>query len=289
MTIPFGKFFRPRLTAKTILYHSLILLRVIACAALILAIARPQFISQEKSIQSEGIDVMIVLDISGSMESKDFHPSRLDAAKLQAAKFVSARPNDRIGLIEFASHAFLACPITIDHDALKNVISQASVGTLSDGTAIGLGLGSAVNHLQGSSSSKIVILMTDGENNMGSIDPMVAAEMAKNSGIRVFTIGMEPLGQKATPMESGDTIPSMQSGELLLKQIAAVTGGEYFHASDEHHLAEIYSQLDTLVKTKADVTTFSRYTEHFFLFAAIALLALIVEILLRYTIFKTIP
>jgi Ca-activated chloride channel family protein len=275
-------------TLKTTLRNGLPLLRISAFAAIIMALARPQTMQQKQTIQSEGIDILIVLDISGSMLTTDFAPNRLEAAKAQAEKFIDGRPNDRIGLVVFASNAYTACPVTIDHAALKKIMSSIKSSQLADATAVGMGLGTAVNRLQSSNGkSKVIILMTDGESNTGEIDPLTSADLAMTLGIRVFTIDMEP-HQDQGHSEVAPPSGSNPTGERLLQQIAANTGGIYYHASDDKKLAAIYSQLDQLMKTKMDVATFKSYNDHFFPFLWFALFALLFEMFLRYTFFKTI-
>ncbi|MFI5134846.1 MAG: VWA domain-containing protein, partial [Chitinophagales bacterium] len=178
---------------KIILRHSQFVLRLVACALLIVAMARPQFVVSQKMIRSEGIDIVLALDISGSMFTRDFVPNRLEASKSVAKHFIDNRPNDRIGLVVFSSQAYSACPVTIDHESLKTILSGIQAGSLEVGTAIGVGIGTAVNRLQSSkSSSRVIILMTDGENNAGDVSPMEAAQLASSLGIRIYTIGMEP-------------------------------------------------------------------------------------------------
>jgi len=279
--------FKPSL--KIILRHFLFVLRLIACALVIVALARPQFVVSQKMIRSEGIDIMLVLDVSGSMFARDFVPNRLEAAKNVAKHFIDNRPNDRIGLVVFSSKSYAASPITIDHESLKTIINGVQGGTFETGTAIGLGIGTAVNRLQQSkSNSRVIILMTDGENNAGDVSPMEAAQLASSLGIRVYTIGMEPYSEQSVTAKS-DSIPFFgPTAESLLQQMAAISGGKYFHAMDEKNLAAIYKEIDGMEKTKVDVASFQQNTEAFFPFVLVALIAILVEVLLRYTTFKSI-
>ncbi|MFI5135289.1 MAG: VWA domain-containing protein, partial [Chitinophagales bacterium] len=192
-----------------------------------------------------------------------------------------------IGLVVFSSQAYSACPVTIDHESLKTILSGIQAGSLEVGTAIGVGIGTAVNRLQSSkSSSRVIILMTDGENNAGDVSPMEAAQLASSLGIRIYTIGMEPYSQMSSV--KNDSLPFFgPTAEALLQQMAAVTGGKYFHAMDEKNLASIYKEIDSMEKTKVDVASFQQNTEAFFPFALIALIAVLLEVLLRYTIFKS--
>jgi len=272
---------------KIMLRHSQFVLRLIACALLIVALARPQFVVSQKMIRSEGIDIMLVLDVSGSMFTRDFVPNRLEASKNVAKHFIDNRPNDRIGLVVFSSQAYSACPVTIDHESLKTILTGIQAGTLEVGTAIGVGIGTAVNRLQNTkSNSRVIILMTDGENNAGDVSPMDAAQLAASLGIKIYAIGMEPYSEMAHA--KNDSLPiSGPTAEALLQQVAAVTGGKYFHAMDEKNLAAIYKEVDGMEKTKVDVASFQQNTEAFFPFALIAMIAMLLELLLRYTIFKS--
>ncbi len=274
---------------KAISRHLLFVLRLIGCAFLILALARPQLVVSKKMIRSEGIDIMLVLDISGSMFARDFVPNRLEAAKNVAKHFIDNRPNDRIGLVVFSSQAYAASPVTIDHDALKTIVSGIEGGTFETGTAIGLGIGTATNRLQESkSNSRVIILMTDGENNAGDVNPIDAAQLAAAAGIRVYTIGMEPY-EHSIDQQQSSTLPQFgPTAEVLLQQIAMVTDGKYYHAMDEKNLASIYKVIDGLEKTKVDVASFNQNAEAFFPFAVIALIAIFLEVLLRYTTYKSI-
>ncbi len=285
-----------KLSYKQPLRHALFGLRMIAYSALVLAIARPQSSSITESISTNGIDIMLALDVSGSMQSKDFYPDRVGAAKQIAADFIKGRPNDRIGLVIFSAEAYTECPITIDHSVLLNQLKGITIGELDDGTAIGMGLGTAVNRLKDSKSkSRVIILMTDGVNNMGFIDPLTAGQLAQKMGIRVYTIGIGTNGIAPFPIYSsngeisGYQNQQVEIGEDLLKQIADITGGEYFRATDEKKLAAIFQKIDKMEKTKIDVNAYKHHKEEYFWFAFVAAVALLIEIILRYTILRSIP
>ena len=266
---------------------------MIACAALIIALARPQVTLSRQTIASEGMDIVLAIDVSGSMLAKDFVPNRLEAAKKVAADFISKRPNDRIGVIFFAAEAYTGCPITIDHNALKQVVENVKIGSLKDGTAIGMGLGTAANRLKESqSASKIIILVTDGENNAGTIKPLEAAQLAKALNIRTYCIGILATSAEGQPFTKQDSAYAALGGptaEVTLMQIAEITGGKYFRAANEKMLAGIYKEIDAMEKTKVNVTSYKRYEEHYYLFAVFAAVALLAELILRNTIFKTAP
>lgn len=292
-TRSFAGFTQP---VKAILKRFLPLLRVITIILLIVAIARPQTSYDEEKITTEGIDIVIALDLSASMLAKDFSPNRIEAAKKEAINFVDERPHDRIGLVVFAGESFTQCPVTIDHAILKKQLSQVKTGQLEDGTAIGMGLATAVQRLKESESkSKVIILMTDGVNNRGLIDPLTACDLAMQYGIRVYTIGIGTNGKAMTPVamtRSGELIydyADVQIDEALLKDIAKKTGGQYFRATDNNKLKEIYSQIDKLEKTKIQVSAFERKTEKFYAFAFLAAIFLLAEVLLRYSYLKSIP
>jgi Ca-activated chloride channel homolog len=280
---------------KQPLRHALFALRMIAYTALVLAVARPQSSSVTETISTEGIDIMLALDISGSMLSKDFSPNRVGAAKKVAEDFIEGRPNDRIGLVIFSGEAYTECPLTIDHAVLENQLNGIQIGDLSDGTAIGMGLGTALNRLKDSKAkTRVIILMTDGVNNMGFIDPLTAGELAQKMGVRVYTIGIGTNGIAPFPVmlpngQIGFQNGQVEIGEDLLRQIASMTGGEYFRATDEKKLATIYRQIDKMEKTKIDVNALKHHKEEYFWFAFAAAVALFLEIILRYTILKSIP
>ena len=273
----------------------LLVLRLLGIVFITIAMARPRTVSVTENINSEGIDIVLCLDISGSMLAKDFDPNRLVAAKKVAEEFVKERPGDRIGLVVFAGESFTQCPITTDHSVLIRQINKIKSGSLEDGTAIGMGLATSVDRLKESKAkSKVVILLTDGVNNTGLIDPQTALEIAKSYNIKVYTIGVGTRGYAPFPVPTrfgGTKIQrvKVQIDEKLMKKIANETGGEYFRATDNKSLFEIYDQIDKLEKTKMKVTSYKKYKEWFYPFALIALGLLLIEILLRYTVFKSLP
>lgn len=263
-------------------------LRMSAFVFLIIAMARPQLPLGRMPLTIEGIDIVLSLDISGSMLAQDFEPDRLRAAQKTAEEFIRKRPNDRIGLVVFSGESFTQCPLTSDHNILLHWLKNINTGMLQDGTAIGMGLATAVNRLKGSEAkSKVVILMTDGVNNSGYIDPQTAMELAKAEQIRVYTIGIGKNGVAPFPMFdplSGQTVlrqMEVQIDETLLKNIARGTGGNYYRATDNEELQNIYSTIDQLEKSKIESAAFQPKTEIYYLFVAIAMLLLMVEFLLK--------
>lgn len=270
-------------------------LRMLALAAVILALARPQIHNDERNIEGEGIDIVLCIDVSGSMLAQDFHPNRLEAAKRVAVEFVRNRPADRIGLVIFAGESFTQCPVTSDHAVLESQILQIDGGFLVDGTAIGSGLSTSVDRLRSSEAkSKIVILLTDGENNGGLIDPKTAKEIAKSYDIKVYTIGIGSDGYANTPVQGpgGQVIMQQEKvniDESLLKEIASETEGKYFRAKDDQALAGIYSEIDQLEKTKLSITVTRRYTERFHPLVFLAIGLILTELLLRFTVFRQFP
>jgi len=269
-------------------------LRSIAFIAFVIALARPQKTNVSESIDSEGIDIVLSMDISGSMLAEDFKPNRLDAAKDNAMKFIDARKTDRIGLVIFSGEAFTQCPITIDHNVLKEQIDAIKNGMLQDGTAIGDGLATAVNRLRDSKGkSKVIILMTDGINNLGKVGPELALEIAKAYHIKVYTIGIGTIGQALTPIPTPfgvrkEMVP-VQIDEPLLKKIAKETGGQYFRATGNSKLESIYQSIDKLEKTSVQVNAYKHYAELFFWFAFTGVVALLLEIILSLTVFRRLP
>jgi Ca-activated chloride channel family protein len=273
------------------LRHLGIGLRIFAIAALIVALARPQSSLSWQNTTTEGIDIIIASDISGSMLAEDFQPNRLEAGKNIAIDFIKNRPDDRIGLVIFSGESFTQCPLTIDHDVLINLYKDIKNGMIDDGTAIGMGLATAVNRLKDSEAkSKVVILLTDGSNNMGSIAPVTAAEIAKQFNIRVYTVGIGTKGYAPYPVQTPfgiqyQRIP-VDVDEGTLTKIASITGGKYFRATDNETLKNIYEQIDKLEKAKIDVTQYHKKTECFLPFAIIALLFLFAEFILKNTLLK---
>ncbi len=276
------------------LYHALFGLRLLALAVLIIALARPQSSLSRQDITVEGIDIIMAMDVSGSMLAQDFHPDRLEASKDVAMEFIDGRPDDRIGLVIFSGETFTQCPLTTDHAVLKNLFKDIKSGMIDDGTALGDGLATAVNRLRGSKAiSKVIILLTDGVNNMGSLDPLSAAEIAKLYGIRIYTIGVGTIGMAPYPVQTpfGIQLQSMEVkiDEPLLKDVAKLTDGKYFRATNNTKLREVYKEIDKLEKSKIDVTEFRKKKEEFLLLALIALILIAVEIVCRNTYFRNIP
>jgi len=275
------------------LLHVPFLLRVVAIILLSIALARPQLTNKWSSESTEGIDIMMALDVSGTMLAEDLKPNRLEAAKAVASDFVIDRPNDQIGLVVFAGESFTQCPLTTDHAVLVNLFKSVEYGMIEDGTAIGLGLANAVNRMKDSETkSKVVILLTDGSNNRGDIDPQTAAEIAKTFGIRVYTVGVGSYGQARVPVNTPYgrqyIMADSEFDETTLKKIAETTGGQYFRATDNGSLKRIYEQIDQLEKTKLRVREYSKHTENFAPFLYAALICLLLEIIIRYFIIRTI-
>ena len=271
----------------------LFVLRVIGVIALIIALARPQSSNVTESIDSEGIDIVLSIDVSGSMLAEDLKPNRMEAAKKVAIDFVKDRPTDRIGLVVFSGESFTQCPITIDHDVLKEQISQIKSGILVDGTAIGEGLATAVDRIRRSNGkSRIIILLTDGVNNTGKVGPELALEVAKAYKVRVYTIGVGTRGMAPypvpTPFGMQKQMQEVQIDEPLLKKIANETGGKYYRATNNSSLASIYKDIDKLEKTKVEISSYKHYAELFFPLALIAIASLALEMILRYTVFRSI-
>ncbi|MDX2049391.1 MAG: VWA domain-containing protein [Chitinophagaceae bacterium] len=294
VTISSLKRFHNTSSWKRTFRHASFVFRLLALASLIVALARPQTHNDEKNVEGEGVDIVLCIDISGSMLAQDFKPNRMEAAKEVAADFVANRPTDRIGLVIFSGESFTQCPVTSDHESLRTQIYQVRSGFLVDGTAIGSGLATSVDRLKSSDAkSKVVILLTDGENNGGIIDPKTAKEIAKALGIKVYTIGVGSEGYAATPVQTAAGIVMQQEkvniDEKLLTEIANETGGKYFRAKENEGLKGIYKEIDQLEKTKIDITTTRRYTEKYYPFAFAALLFVFLEVLLRFTIFRKFP
>ena len=272
--------------------HSLIGFRILGLVALITALARPQTSLSWQDVTTEGIDIIIALDISGSMLAEDFSPNRLEASKQVAMDFISERPYDRIGLVIYAGESFTQCPLTTDHDVLLNLFDNIQNGIIEDGTAIGMGLATSVNRLKDSKAiSKVAILLTDGSNNRGSIPPVTAAEIAREFGVRVYTIGVGSNGTARTPFRDqfGRTqyqnVP-VRIDEKTLQEIADIADGAYFRATDKKSLENIYQEIDKLEKSKIEVTEYKKKSEWFWPFAVVALGLLLIEFLLKNTIFK---
>ena len=270
------------------------ILRLLAISCIIIALARPQVKFQEQQSEGEGVDIILCIDVSGSMTAQDFTPNRMEAAKKVAENFVNNRPNDRIGIVIFSGESFTQSPLTTDHSVLINQIEQIRNGLLEDGTAIGSGLATSVDRLRSSKAkSKVIILLTDGVNNGGLIDPATALEIAKTFKVKVYTIGVGTDGYAPTPVSTPMGIVMQNEkvaiDEKLLRNIADQTGGKYFRATDNISLQSIYAEIDRLEKSKVEITTYHRFTEKFYLFIFAAMVLLLVEIILRFTIFKKFP
>lgn len=272
-----------------------VVLRSVAIGLLIIALARPQTYSSSQNVTTEGIDIVLCLDMSGSMTSEDLKPNRIDAAKAVAAQFIKERPNDEIGLVIFGKQAFTQCPITIDHTVLLNLLDKVKLGMVPpDGTAIGNAIADAVGRLRyGKAKSKVIILLTDGENNAGQVDPLTAAEIAKTYGVRVYTIGVGTNGEAPYPVQTPfgtryQMVP-VQIDTTLLGNIAQITGGEFFRATDNRSLREVYSEIDKLEKSKIKVTSYRNTTELFSGWLDAGLILLALEIGMTKLVLRRVP
>ncbi|MBO5951204.1 MAG: VWA domain-containing protein [Bacteroidaceae bacterium] len=285
---------------KYYLIHLPFILKMVAFVMLVLILVRPQTTDKWENSEIEGIDIMLCVDISTSMLAEDLKPNRLEAAKSVAAEFINGRPNDNIGLTVFAGEAYTQCPMTIDHAMLLNLFNSVSSdivlsGAVEDGTAIGMGLANAISRLKDSKAkSKVIILLTDGSNNRGEISPLTAAEMAKTFGIRVYTIGVGSNGTAPYPMQTyGGSVQyvnvPVEIDEDMLRDIAINTNGIYYRADSNSRLLEIYQEIDKLEKTKLQVKEFSRNNEAFEPFAWVLLIALLLSMILKQTVLRTIP
>jgi Ca-activated chloride channel family protein len=280
---------------KSYLQHIPFLMRSIAIAALIVALARPQSKHSWQDVRTEGIDIVLAIDISASMLAKDLKPDRLEASKAVATKFIENRPDDRIGLVIFSGESFTQCPLTTDHTVLKNLFGSVKTGMVQDGTAIGMGLATAVSRLKDSKAkSKVVILLTDGVNNSGSIAPELAADLARPFGIRIYTIGVGTKGMAYSPVgiypngQYAYDYVKVDIDEPVLKKISNATGGKYFRATNNAKLKAIYAEIDKMEKTIIEEKQYSRKAELFHPLAIAALILLVFEFLLKNTVFKTI-
>lgn len=275
-------------SVKVYLRHLPFALRMLALALAIIALARPQSTNIQRNVTTEGIDIVLSLDVSGSMLARDFKPDRLEAAKSLGINFISGRANDRIGLVIFAGESFTLCPLTTDRATLINQFKAVDIGVLEDGTAIGSGLATAISRLKDSDAkSKVIILLTDGVNNRGEIAPMTAAEMAKTFGIRVYTIGVGTYGTAPYPVQTpfGTRYQDVQVeiDEDLLKGIAQMTGGEYFRATNNKALEQVYQKIDQLEKSKIEVNEYAKREEKYRGWLLAAFILLLLEFVLRRT------
>jgi Ca-activated chloride channel family protein len=296
------RFSDTRLVTRLIAYkrplfyvHLPFALRILAVALTIVALARPQTGYREEEVISRGIDIMLTLDISSSMSASDLKPSRLSAAKEVIAEFIAGRKNDRIGLVVFSAHGFTQCPLTLDYPALVNLLKGANIGMIEDGTAIGMALATATSRLKDSKAkSRIVILLTDGLNNRGAVDPETAAKMAKAVGVKVYTVGVGKEGvfyQTVSDPRFGERRVQVRTeiDEALLRGIAGLTGGKFFRAEDEEALAGIYAQIDKLEKTDIKVKIHARYTDWFMWLLAPAIALMAAELILPATRWRVLP
>ena len=271
------------------------LLRVLAFAALIVALARPQTGITSESVTTEGIDIVLVLDVSSSMLAEDLEPNRLEAAKGVAADFVGGRRDDRIGLVAFAGQAFTQAPLTLDYSVVTSLLAELETGMIEDGTAVGMGLATAVKRLQASdAASKVVIILTDGRSNVGEIGPVTAAQMAQALGVRVYTIGAGSMGSARIPVDDplrGRVYMNMRVDidETSLEEVASLTGGRYFRATDRESLADIYAEIDELERTEIEVENFTQYAERFPGVLGLGLLLLLLELGLSQTALRRLP
>lgn len=276
------------------LRHAPMLLRTVALSMIIIAIARPRSSSKMDKIDTEGIDIVLAMDVSTSMLARDFTPDRISAAKDIAIEFISQRPSDRIGIVVFAGESYTQCPLTTDRATLINLMKEIQTGLIEDGTAIGNGLATAVARMQGSDAkSRVVILLTDGVNNRGEITPQTAADIAKTYGIRVYTIGVGANGTAPYPVITPWGV-QMQDVEVeidedLLKGIAETTGGRYFRATDNTKLSEIYSEINKMEKARTTIDSFPVYKELFMDFALVSLICLLLEVVFNAFILKRLP
>ncbi|MFO7869577.1 MAG: VWA domain-containing protein [Bacteroidales bacterium] len=274
--------------------HVPIVFRMLALSCFIIALARPVSVDSYADSTSYGVDIMLAMDISGSMLAQDLKPDRIEASKDIAAQFVNSREQDRIGLVVFSGESYTQCPLTADHTTLINLLSQVETGIIEDGTAIGMGLSLAVTRLQESDAvSKVVILLTDGVNNAGDIEPATAAELARKRGVRVYTIGVGSRGKAPFPMQTmfGTQIQyvDVEIDEESLKYIAEQTDGKYFRATNNKDLRTIYEEIDTLEKTKIEDFVYTTKKEEYAFFVLWGLALLAIEILLRFTVLKKFP
>ena len=280
---------------RVYLRHSLFALRLLALGLIIVALARPQSSSSWSEDRVEGIDIMLTMDISTSMLAMDFQPNRVEAAKEVAMRFIANRPNDNIGLVVFAGESFTACPLTQDHATLINRLREMTPGMIEDQTAIGSGLATAISRLKDSKTkSKVIILLTDGANNTGNISPKMAADLAKTFGISIYTIGVgSGAGEAPYPIQTalGVVVRNMpvDLDEPTMRQIADVSGGAYFRATDNESLSAIYQKIDQLEKTKLSTRNYHTTYEEFFIFVLAAALLLLLEFILRSTVLRTNP
>lgn len=281
-------------TLRERLRHLPAILRLLTLAVLIVALARPQLTSQGENIYTEGIDIALLLDISGSMLAEDFHPNRIQAAKDVAQSFIEGRANDRIGLVIFAGQSFTQCPMTLDYRVLRNLLKQVRPGMVEDGTAIGMAIAQGVNRLKDSKAkSKVMILLTDGVNNRGEVDPLTAANIAQTFGIRIYTVGVGTVGEAPYPVQTPfgvryQNVP-VDVDEKTLRAIADITGGNFYRATNNRTLKEIYAEIDKLEKTRIEVKSYRSYADMFGTWAWAGLIALLLEMGMSGLVLRKLP
>ncbi len=283
-----------RPTAKERMRHLSFVLRLMVIALVVIALARPRTAAHGENIRTEGIDIALLVDISGSMLAEDFRPNRIEAAKQVAQDFIDGRRNDRIGLVIFSGQSFTQCPMTTDYRVIKNLLRQVRTGMVEDGTAIGLAIAQGVNRLKDSKAkSKVMILITDGVNNRGEIDPITAAQIAQTYGIRIYTIAVGTMGEAPYPVPTpfGIRYQNMPTevDEKVLKIIADTTSGQFFRATDGKSLKKVFAEIDKLEKTRIEVTAYKQYTELFYPLVWLALALLLAELALRHTLLRKLP
>jgi Ca-activated chloride channel homolog len=296
LEFPTLRHFENRKNWKTELFRILPYIKLCAIALFVIALARPRWILKEEKINAEGIAIFLTMDLSSSMLSKDFDPNRLETSKAVAIDFISKRPYDRIGITAFAGEGYTQCPLTTDHEALKVLLNDLRCGLLEDGTAIGMGLACSVNRLKDDSAkSKIIILLTDGVNNVGEISPLLASELASTYKIKIYSIGVGTNGEAYSPIgrsQHGEYVFGMAPvtiDEPLLTQISTSTGGKYYRATNVEKLKEIYKEIDQLEKTKIEVRYIKRYSEEFRPFLIFALILLSLDWIFRLSFLRILP
>lgn len=281
-------------TLKERLRHMPFVFRMAVLAVLVVALARPQTASEGENIYTEGIDIVLLIDISGSMLAEDFRPNRIEAAKEVAQQFIDGRTNDRIGLVIFAGQSFTQCPMTLDYRVLKNLVRQVKPGMVEDGTAIGMAIAQGVNRVKDSNAkSKVIVLLTDGVNNRGEVDPITATQIAQSFGIRIYTVGVGTIGQAPYPVQTPfgtryQNVP-VDVDDKTLTAIAEMTGGQYFRATNNKALQQIYTEIDQLEKTRIEVRAYRSYTQLFYGWAGAGLVGLLLEFVLAGYVLRKLP